>query len=114
MSEDCWEARMSARAKARQEAARAAQRAQANQRIQSAKRALPGDRSWLNGWPALDGDLSVLMGTGVHCIGCGWLLGVTTVVFDEGWEPPGPEPEWPFAQDDCPICPERRVVALDS
>ena len=64
---------------------------------------MPADLPWLNGWPRM-GLTGVLMGTGVHCVGCGTLHGVTCVVFPEDWSPPGPEPTFPFKRGDCPVC----------
>jgi len=57
---------------------------------------------WLNGWPRIG--TSVLIGTGVHCVGCGVFHGVTCVAFEEDWQPPEKMPDWPFEQDSCPIC----------
>jgi hypothetical protein len=62
------------------------------------------DRPWLHGWPRIDSGRTVLIGTGVHCVCCGRLRGVTCVAFTEDWEPPGPDPVWPFGEADCPIC----------
>jgi hypothetical protein len=64
---------------------------------------------WLNGWgrmmPGENGPGStVLLGTMVRCVGCGLPHGLACVVFPDGWEPPGPEPVWPFERDSCPIC----------
>jgi len=58
---------------------------------------------YLNGWPRISVD-TVMMGTAGHCIGCGRFTGTGAVVFEEGWAPPGPEPIWPFTEDDCPVC----------
>jgi hypothetical protein len=60
------------------------------------------DRPWLHGWP-LVGD-GVLIGTMVHCAGCGRPRGVTCVVFGGDWEAPDRDPDWPFDQAGCPIC----------
>ena len=57
--------------------------------------------AWLNGW-SRSGD-TVLLGTAVHCAGCGKFNGVATVAFSEGWEPPGMNPAWPFDEADCPV-----------
>lgn len=57
---------------------------------------------WLNGWARHD-LTTLLMGSGVHCIGCGRLLGVISVVFTADWSPP-PEPAWPFRPMECPVC----------
>jgi len=57
---------------------------------------------WLHGWPR-HGD-AVLIGTGTHCAGCGRVTGTFGAVIPEGWEPPGPEPAWPFPESDCPVC----------
>lgn len=59
---------------------------------------------WLNGW-ARTGD-GVLIGTGVHCAGCGRLHGVTSVAIDESTIWPDSEPDWPFPLGDCPVCDE--------
>lgn len=62
---------------------------------------------WLNGWPRMgDEGLTVLMGASIRCVGCGRHYGITCVVIEEGWEPPGPEPEWPWTQAECPVCRE--------
>ncbi len=59
--------------------------------------------SWLNGWWRNGG--GVLMGTAVHCAGCGKSRGLACVAlsFDD---PPYPEkePDWPFNEADCPVC----------
>ena len=59
---------------------------------------------WLNGWHRT-GD-GVLIGTGVHCAGCGHLRGITSIALtgDETW--PDREPDWPFPEGDCPVCNE--------
>ena len=67
--------------------------------------------AWLHGWGRLGDDgIQVLMGTGVHCVGCGVSHGVTTVVIPDDWEPPTLEPEWPFPEGDCPVCALLAVV----
>lgn len=58
---------------------------------------------WLHGWGRL-GESAVLIGSGVHCIGCGRFYGATCVAFTEGWTPPGRLPDWPFREGDCPVC----------
>ena len=62
-----------------------------------------GRTDWLHGWSRL-GNSAMLMGTGVHCVGCGKFYGITSVVFDDDWEEPSLEPEWPFDEDSCPVC----------
>lgn len=105
MTEDCWEARMSARAKQRAAAAQAVEWEAVEQQIREwQSQPWLQDRSWLHDWPVMEGSSHVLVGTGVHCIGCGQLVGVTTVVFPEEWKPPGPDPDWPFKGADCPVC----------
>jgi hypothetical protein len=106
MNEDCWEARMSARAKARAEV----RQVQREATLAEVRRCLSDSSAWLHGWPLLEGGMSVLMGTTVRCAGCGRCHGVTSVVLPEGWEPPGPEPDWPFPRGGCPVC---RFAALD-
>lgn len=61
------------------------------------------DYDWLNGWGRA-GPTAVLIGTTVHCVGCGKFQGVATVGFEEGYKPPEKEPAWPFQEDDCPVC----------
>lgn len=64
---------------------------------------MPADLAWLNGWPRM-GLTGVLIGTCVHCIGCGELHGVTSVAFTEDWSPPAVDPAYPFRPGDCPVC----------
>lgn len=59
--------------------------------------------AWLNGWHRISGR-SVLMGTGVYCVGCGKGQGTMCVTFPEGYRPPENEPDWPFPQETCPVC----------
>lgn len=58
--------------------------------------------SWLNGWHR-DSN-TVLIGTMVHCAGCGKPHGLACVAFTDGWAPPSKMPDWPFAESDCPLC----------
>lgn len=65
--------------------------------------------NWLNGWPLLIGDgktpaTAVLIGTAVHCIGCGKFHGITCVAFSDGYVSPEKLPDWPFIPKDCPVC----------
>lgn len=103
-----WEERMAQRAAARAEAAAAERSALEAQRARERAAVVlelsGGGWEWLHGWPRTGHGDTVLIGTGVYCLGCGRDLGVTCVAFPEGWEPPGPHPDWPFSQDDCPIC----------
>lgn len=57
---------------------------------------------WLNGWQRSGN--SVLIDASVHCLGCGRYYGITCVAYSDDWERPEELPEWPFPQDDCPIC----------
>lgn len=61
--------------------------------------------AWLHGWPRVDWD-AVQMGNGTYCLGCGKLTGMVCIVpsFDDvnGAEPT--DPDWPFQEDDCPLC----------
>lgn len=69
---------------------------------------------WLHGWPRTS-HTTVLIGTGVFCLGCGADQGIATVAFPEGWQPPGPEPAWPFPQGPgCPICALSRLIHDDA
>lgn len=62
-----------------------------------------GDRPWLNGWPRINNGQTVMIGSEAHCVCCGRGFGVTCVAFGADWEPPGPEPIWPFGEIDCPL-----------
>lgn len=53
---------------------------------------------WLNGC-SREG-ATVLVGTGVHCAGCGKFFGSTCVVTDCASK----EPDYPFYEIDCPVC----------
>lgn len=65
----------------------------------------PDDRlAWLHGWPWQDSHAALNMGTAFYCVGCGKFFGTGAVVFPEEWEPPGPEPTWPFPEESCPLC----------
>lgn len=57
---------------------------------------------WLNGWPRMGS--SVLIGSAVHCAGCGAYGGITCVVIPDDWQDPEKLPDWPFEQSQCPIC----------
>lgn len=61
------------------------------------------NHDWLNGWPRISAQ-QILMGTEVRCVCCGQSRGITCVAFSPDWEPPGPEPMWPFTPADCPLC----------
>jgi|SRR6267154_2657892 len=56
---------------------------------------------WLNGWPLLG--RTVLVGSGVHCAGCGKDFGMTCVAIPEGYVAPEKLPDWPFDEDNCPV-----------
>jgi hypothetical protein len=99
--EDSWEARMAARARARKAEQAKAEVAQAV--------VLNKQRPWLNGWPRMSDGRTVLIGAAVHCVCCGRIHGITCVAFPPDWEPPGSSPQWPFDEDDCPLC-----VGLDA
>ena len=77
-----------------------------------------GDRKremrWMNGWPWATADSIILLGSGLHCVGCGQGLGTTCVAMGEDWQPPGPEPEWPFGRGprQCPVCRLREQAEL--
>ena len=60
-------------------------------------------RDWLNGWYYNEG-ATILVGSMVHCVGCGKQYGVTCVVIDASYTFPDKAPEWPFSVDNCPIC----------
>lgn len=99
MSEGSWEERMAERA-----ARRAAINAPTPGTRTTDDPARRAARPWLNGWPRIGSGTSVLIGTELHCVCCGRSQGITTVAFPEDWEPPGPDPVWPFGELDCPLC----------
>lgn len=94
---------MAARAKARSAAAQEQEQLRLTQRRHAA-RLENLQRPWLHGWRRSDNGLTVWMAGTSHCVGCGLLLGTACVVIEEGWEPPGPDPVWPFTEADCPVC----------
>lgn len=55
---------------------------------------------WLNG-NTRTAD-SVLIGTGVYCVGCGLFKGLACVGIIAGYVQP-PVPTWPFNEADCPV-----------
>ena len=59
---------------------------------------------WLNGWTR-KGDV-IWMGQ-PYCAGCGKSLGLTCVVLMGDEVFPEKEPDFPFPQDDCPLCDNR-------
>lgn len=58
--------------------------------------------AWLNGWARLGS--GVLMGTQVHCAGCGKDMGTTCVAITADHVFPEIEPDWPFLASDCLVC----------
>jgi hypothetical protein len=66
---------------------------------------------YLHGWPRTGA--GVLIGTGVHCAGCGRFRGLACVGFEAGWTPPASLPDWPFPEADCPLC-TAPVLTLES
>jgi hypothetical protein len=60
--------------------------------------------AWLNGWPRHDDADTVLIGSGVHCAGCGHFMGITTVAIEAGYVAPTKLPDWPFNESSCPLC----------
>lgn len=57
---------------------------------------------WLNGWARTKDH--VLIGTLIHCSGCGRISGMASVVFVEGQTEPEKHPDWKFNEVDCPVC----------
>ena len=57
---------------------------------------------WLNGWPR-SGLYGVMMGSAIHCVGCGKFHGVTTIAITEDHEWPTNDPAWPFDDEHCPV-----------
>ena len=53
------------------------------------------------------------MGSGIHCVGCGRLFGVTCVVVSEDYVYPEKKPDWPFDEDDCPVCGEMKIDIIE-
>lgn len=56
---------------------------------------------WLNGWSRRDD--WVLIGSGLHCVGCGVCFGIICVVIDVNYVFPEKKPNYPFEQP-CPLC----------
>ncbi len=63
------------------------------------------NEAWLKGWPRR-GD--VVWAAQPHCAACGLLLGITCIALS-GNEPTE-APDWPFNQEDCPLCAFRDEV----
>lgn len=97
--DDSWEARMAARTKARQKQRELDARVIDTETCEKFCITQP----WMNGWPRL-GLMAMLIGSGVHCVACGRLEGVTCVATPSDWTPPEKDPDWPFGQDNCPVC----------
>ena len=57
---------------------------------------------WLHKWPKIN-STTILMGTGIYCIGCGKDRGVISAMIDPD-NIPSKRPEWPFEEKNCPIC----------
>ena len=57
---------------------------------------------WLNGWMR-QGD-TVLIGSGLHCVGCGFFLGTCCVILSDCAMPSREDPDYPFEQASCPVC----------
>lgn len=62
----------------------------------------PSREHWLNGWPRI-GNI-VIVGSSVHCAGCGKHWGVASVAIPEKWRSPERKPDYPFNGTDCPLC----------
>lgn len=58
------------------------------------------------------GTSGVLIGTSVHCVGCGKCRGITTVALTEDWIEPEQLPDWPFKEDSCPVCELEKLVRV--
>lgn len=99
-TDDSWEARMAERARQRELRKITAPGSPPPLRSETMR----APRPWLNGWPRIGDGRTVLIGTGGHCVCCGRCRGIITVAFPPDWEPPGPDPEWPFGEQDCPLC----------
>lgn len=65
-----------------------------------------GRESWLNGHVRVGGSV------GGCCAGCGRLLGVSAkwVTSLDIENPPAGDPDWPFEEDDCPVCAGREAI----
>jgi hypothetical protein len=98
-----WEARMAARAAERAKVARERERTD-QLRTEWSNEQRRVDRPWLHGWPRIGDGTAVLIGTSVHCVGCGYFQGIISVAFDDDWSPPTEQPVWPFGEEDCLVC----------
>jgi hypothetical protein len=102
--EESWEARMAARTKARREQ----RELEAGVTDEETTAQFRTTHPWMNGWSRLS-LTAMLIGSGVHCVACGRLQGVTCVAITPNWTPPDKDPDWPFGQDNCPVCQDKEV-----
>ena len=58
---------------------------------------------YLNGWHK-DDDYNVLVGNGLHCLGCGTCRGIICVTHHPEDVFPEKMPDYPFPEQDCPVC----------
>lgn len=69
--------------------------------------------AWLNGSSSFwEGNPSLVVWEGIHlhCAGCGRSFGpAATWAASPDWEP-GPLPDWPYPEDQCPVCELRATV----
>jgi hypothetical protein len=107
-SDASWEARMARAAAARREIAEAERQVERERAFEALRREV-GPVTWLNGWLARDWD-TVAIGNGIFCVGCGTCLGCFSIAIDPDrvYTDPGPYPDWPYSEHDCPICAWRK------
>lgn len=67
---------------------------------------------WLNGWRRSGG--TVLIGSGIHCAGCGKLHGTASVAVPLDYAALERLPDWPFRAADCPVCADSEVYRFDA
>lgn len=66
--------------------------------------------AWLNGWGRIG---RIVIVETVRCAGCGKDQGTATILVPEDWKMPDKLPDWPFNEEDCPICElEHRIIEL--
>jgi hypothetical protein len=92
-----WEERMSLKAH-RGEVAANERRQRWTALMESARGAT---EPWMHGWARI-GLTHVLVGTRVHCVGCGKFYETTSIAIDPDWTAPSQEPDWPFSEQHCP------------
>lgn len=59
---------------------------------------------WLNGWKRELGTHFILIKSELCCVGCGRNWGSAAYAHTPGYVESREAPDWPFPEDDCPVC----------